>query len=420
MRLFRRRRNAAKTADHRLEQGLHRRHARRLPVPDDERAVQAACPPTAAARPTSRHDDARRPTAPYVVRWERGTIDRFIYCIAMLAPPAILPPAPGRLALESPADLLLRRRRGDRPQQGRWAPPDASRRPRASQRLRGRVLDRQPSPASTTTSRSPARPRLMMKEHFIEGYGVPLYMVGIGGSGGGIQQYVYGQNHPGLIDAAIPHTPTRTWSRSPSMSVTANCSSTSWTSRTRATRCGRTGRTGHCSKASMPATPSRIPTRARRPSECVNGWRGLTPLVLNPHFGSAVEPELDDRGRDGHGQVDALRRPAQHLRRQADGFARANWDNVGVQYGLQALASTRSRLRNSSSSTRRSAAGRAGGMVQEGARSSPGGTFDPWSPRNMSLSPDGGVTPAPRTQGDMGRRAPRTLGLVFTGTSTSR
>jgi hypothetical protein len=33
---------------------------------------------------------------------------------------------------------------------------------------------------------------------------VPYYTVGVGGSGGAIQQYVFGQNHPGLLDAAIP------------------------------------------------------------------------------------------------------------------------------------------------------------------------------------------------------------------------
>ena len=35
-------------------------------------------------------------------------------------------------------------------------------------------------------------------------YGEPRYTVAVGGSGGAIQQYVYGQNHPGLLDAAIP------------------------------------------------------------------------------------------------------------------------------------------------------------------------------------------------------------------------
>ena len=37
---------------------------------------------------------------------------------------------------------------------------------------------------------------LMTKERFVERYGVPRYTVGVGGSGGAIQQYVYGQNHP--------------------------------------------------------------------------------------------------------------------------------------------------------------------------------------------------------------------------------
>ena len=30
------------------------------------------------------------------------------------------------------------------------------------------------------------------------------YTVGLGGSGGAIQQYVYGQNHPGLLDGCDP------------------------------------------------------------------------------------------------------------------------------------------------------------------------------------------------------------------------
>src|SRR5690606_15665763 len=46
---------------------------------------------------------------------------------------------------------------------------------------------------------------LMVKERFIERYGPPLYTVGVGASGGAIQQYIYAQNHgTGIIDAAIP------------------------------------------------------------------------------------------------------------------------------------------------------------------------------------------------------------------------
>ena len=45
---------------------------------------------------------------------------------------------------------------------------------------------------------------IMVKDRFVSAYDDPDYTVGVGGSGGGIQQYVYGQNHKGLIDAGIP------------------------------------------------------------------------------------------------------------------------------------------------------------------------------------------------------------------------
>ena len=45
---------------------------------------------------------------------------------------------------------------------------------------------------------------MMTKERFIERYGVPSYTVGLGGSGGAIQQYVIGQNQPGILDALLP------------------------------------------------------------------------------------------------------------------------------------------------------------------------------------------------------------------------
>ena len=42
---------------------------------------------------------------------------------------------------------------------------------------------------------------IMVKDRFVSAYAEPEYTVGVGGSGGAIQQYVYGQNHPGLLDA---------------------------------------------------------------------------------------------------------------------------------------------------------------------------------------------------------------------------
>lgn len=45
---------------------------------------------------------------------------------------------------------------------------------------------------------------MMVKERFIETYGLPRYTMGWGGSGGAIQQHLIGQNYPGLLDGIIP------------------------------------------------------------------------------------------------------------------------------------------------------------------------------------------------------------------------
>ena len=45
---------------------------------------------------------------------------------------------------------------------------------------------------------------MMVKEHFIEEFGVPVHTIGTGGSGGAIQQYMMAQNYPGLLDGLMP------------------------------------------------------------------------------------------------------------------------------------------------------------------------------------------------------------------------
>ncbi len=49
-----------------------------------------------------------------------------------------------------------------------------------------------------------AETTMMVKEHFIETFGVPRWTIGQGGSGGAIQQYLIAQNYPGLLDALNP------------------------------------------------------------------------------------------------------------------------------------------------------------------------------------------------------------------------
>ena len=159
-------------------------------------------------------------------------------------------------------------------------------------------------------------------------------------------------------------------------------------------------------------------------SECVNGWRGLTPLALNPLYGTAgagtefYDPAVIAAVKWTH--WDDLRNV---YGVGADGYAKVPWDNVGVQYGLKALNDGNItpaeflKLNATVGSWKETR-----DMVQEGCPFFPApgcsnpATWDPWSRRNMRLSPDGGVTPAPRREGNMeAANAAYTSGIVFRG-----
>jgi hypothetical protein len=71
-------------------------------------------------------------------------------------------------------------------------------------------------------------------------------------------------------------------------------------------------------------------------TECINGWRGLSPLALNPRFGQAPNqanfvPLSAIAGIEWTHFADIVN----IVGRGDDGYARNYWDNVGVQYGLR-------------------------------------------------------------------------------------
>ena len=114
---------------------------------------------------------------------------------------------------------------------------------------------------------------------------------------------------------------------------------------------------------------------------------------------------------------------------ERDGYARSTWDNVGVQYGLKALADGHITpaefldLNATVGGWKRPQRHGAGGLpvhVGRLCRCRPSSTRG--APRNMRLSPDGGATPAPRREGDRAgdaRRVPARAGL-HAARSTSR
>ena len=148
-------------------------------------------------------------TVPYVVRVESGTINRAIYRIAMLD---------DRSAWNQKLQYRFGGGCGFGRHQGRN---------RETEVLDDIPLSRGYAVATSTLNVYgtacddvvSAETAMMVKEHFIERYGVPRYVVGWGGSGGAMQQNLIADNYPGILDAIMPastfpdgltlvHTPT--------------------------------------------------------------------------------------------------------------------------------------------------------------------------------------------------------------------
>jgi hypothetical protein len=362
-------------------------------------------------------------TVDYIVRRERGTINRFIYSIAMLAPYDTstddLDRAAwnGKLIYHFQGGVAIGHYQGD---------------PSGSRMLYEDGLSLGYAVIYSTGTKSGTHynlvlggeTALMVKERFVELYDVPIYTVGVGGSGGAIQQYIYAQNHPGLIDAAIPQY------SYPDMVTQAihigdcepmefymdlldagNPRWLTWSNRTL------------IEGLNASDTVFNPYTGGPGASECVMGWRGLSPLALNPLYGYATGQELYQPPSavaaiewSHFGDLVNVYGVAD------DGFARNFWDNVGVQYGLATVASgdiTPWEFLKLNAVI--------GGwknepdMVQEGCPFFPPGCtdfsrWDPWSYRNQVFSTAPISSPAPRTEGDLeAMQAAYESGLVFMG-----
>jgi len=290
----------------------------------------------------------------FVVRLETGTINRFFYAIAVLRGEGESPRKPNasnwnrRLIYQLRGGVGIGRRQGD------ISKGDIVIR-RADQLARGYAIVY--STANQTSNHyniwlaeDTAR---RLKKQFTALYGEPLYTVGIGGSGGAIQQYLFAQNAPGLLDAAIPlysypdmvsqtiyvfdcepleyffdvvDADNPRWRNAAERTVIQGLSaSADFTSRF------------HTLKMAAALFDGRYRNGTEGATECTQGWRGLVPLVNNPnfvHFIKSFSDEVADRTHWSHWED--LR---QFYGVGEDGYANSAWDNEGVQYGLQALVS---------------------------------------------------------------------------------
>jgi hypothetical protein len=358
----------------------------------------------------------------FVIRWERGTINRFVYSIAVLDPgvsgPAVLPHWNRKLIYYFGGGVAIGHYQGSNNQS-------------ESRYVHG--LGQGYAIAWSTGTKTNTHYNLvlggetamMVKSRFVVEYGEPVYTVGLGGSGGGIQQYVYGQNHKGLLDGAVPQYSypdmvTQTihvgdcellerW-----MDLKVRDDPTSkwrqWSNRTLLEGLASSDTVANPYQPLTPwlATPGS--------TECVKGWRGLSPLTLNPRFGTApgITPEQQARVEWTHWN-DVVN---VYGRDPATGYARSTWDNIGVQYGLKALVDG-----NITPAEFLDLNADVGGWkqpqdaVQEGCPFIPAACpsdVDPWSARNVTPPDGNGVRP--RTGGSVeAMRAAYRSGLVFDG-----
>ena len=374
----------------------------------------AAAPPSDLA--TATVDGA---AVPLVARVEVGTINRFMYTIAM----------PDRRAWNGKLVYWLRGGVGIGHQQGKamWFKHALN----ASERqLIPRMLAQGYAIISSSGNetgvhynmRLAEETALMTKEYFIKKYGKPRFTIGIGGSGGAVQQYYFAQNRPGLIDGGIPIL-----SYPDMITQTIPISD-----------CPLLGQYFKEEVARDPASPWRAWSRqgwiegmntsdtAANPltgkpgtTECINAWRLAMPNVMNPVY---KDPRID-LGIQAYGYSGGVfpglkwthwNDLANIYGTDKQGYAPVSVDNVGVQYGLGALA--RGQI-DADEFLRLNAC--VGGWKDQPDFVNWDTKADPFDSRNMRRGascrdPNGAV--APRRAADMSAiRSAYTSGHVFTG-----
>src|SRR5262245_6816498 len=288
-------------------------------------------------------------TVNYIVRVESGTINESIYRIAILDDPANPISNPWSRGGKKPGPGWNGKLTW--PFGGGASPANRSGRNAATSALQDIPLSLGFAVAFGTRNTLgtgsddvvSAETLMMIKERFIEQYGMPKFTIGNGGSGGAIQQHLISQNYPGMLDAITPNIP---YPDVVSIAVDViDChilnnyfdriaNPADWPGSRRSKV------DGYAVATSGPSAGSTV---------CQTGWSGLAEAWQD------ADGSVPNRGFD-RGVPLALRSdPVTHPpgargtlwdttvssigRDPGTGFARSLYDNVGVQYGLKALNS---------------------------------------------------------------------------------
>jgi Tannase-like family of unknown function (DUF6351) len=285
-------------------------------------AYDPAAPPPAAAIANTTTDQGT--TVPYIVRLEKGAMDRGLYDIAVLSNPSA-GWAPWASQPGWNHKVVYQFGGGTAP----WHTNNAAQNDLVDLALsRGFLvannnLNIRGNNANDVVS---AEAVMMLKEHIAETYGSIRYTIGAGCSGGSIQQHQIAANYPGLLDGIQP-----------------NCSyQDSWTTANEVNDCHllrhyfNTVAPGTFTAAQQAAVSRNQDTTACLFWDLSFAPVGIPSRVQNCNLqGTAFAAQVYPNG--------PIRCDVQDYQsaiwgfRPQDGFARSPYANVGLQYGLSAL-----------------------------------------------------------------------------------
>ena len=281
-------------------------------------------------------------SVPYIVRVERGTLDRSIYSIAVLADPGDpdAPPVAWNHKLFVPFGGSCSATHSQKPPGGievsRAAPDGAV--------LLDQPLSRGFVVATTGLSTlgqncNPvvsAEALSMLKEHIGDRYGRIRYTMSAGCSGGSVQQHVIADTYPGLLDGIMP-----------------SCSLTDlWSPITEVADCSLLEIYFDVTSPALWLNPAaRTAVAGSQAGTTCAAWIASFLEVLNPSNNVLPPTACDVSDADIYHREDPARNPngvrctpqdyavALWGKRAKDAFANRPLDNVGVQYGFSALQS---------------------------------------------------------------------------------
>jgi len=371
----------------------------------------------------------------FIVRVEVGVINRFLYSITALKGPDGSLESPDNSHWNKKLIYQFRGGVGIGYRQGKLKPKYMLRRRFDALSKGYAVIHSTANQSSNTYNILLAEDTaLRLKRQFTAEYGPAEYTMGIGGSGGAIQQYLIGQNGSKLLDGAIA-----LYSYPDMLSQTTyglDCelleyyfdtlntdeSEQFWEERRWVEGLNAISKEN---KYQLFYQISYLmngysPFQEEGMSECSFGWRGPSQLVHNPRYFHYFKYFQADLFKRMHWTIWEDQKYIFGVGK--DGYALQTWDNVGVQYGLKALVDEKIsihdflKLNSHIGGWKRASEMQAVEYWLYGGINASLLNISPWSHHNMNLSPDKGHTPAQRTEGDISAmKAAYYSGNVFTG-----